>query len=161
MALDFPIGQPNGAEWTDPSNGVKYTYDLAKNSWTASIGGSGGGAATIVAEDPPSVPIEGQLWWCTTDGRLYVYYNDGDSSQWVPATPETGLEGGGGGASVDVGENPPTDPSEGNLWWNTNDGLLYIAYDNSGNMRWVVVSGGGGGGGIPDDWSNIPVLPVS
>jgi hypothetical protein len=26
------------------------------------------------------------LWWDTDDGSLYIYYNDGDTSQWVSAT---------------------------------------------------------------------------
>jgi len=31
----------------------------------------------------------GQLWWRTDpDAVLYVYYNDGNSIQWVPATPD-------------------------------------------------------------------------
>ena len=40
---------------------------------------------------PSSLQIlkHGQLWWDSSDGRLYIYYTDVDSSQWVPATPET------------------------------------------------------------------------
>jgi microcystin-dependent protein len=34
---------------------------------------------------PPPNPIQGQLWWGSNDGQLYVYYNDGNSSQWVVA----------------------------------------------------------------------------
>ena len=59
------------------------------------------GGATI-SEDPPNLP-EGSLWWNSSDeaggGRLYVSYNDGSSTQWVPATPDaygTGTGGGGG-----------------------------------------------------------------
>jgi hypothetical protein len=33
-------------------------------------------------------PVQGQLWWRNDpDGVLYIYYNDGTSSQFVPATP--------------------------------------------------------------------------
>ena len=31
----------------------------------------------------PSNPNEGDLWWDTDDAVLLVYYNDGNSSQWV------------------------------------------------------------------------------
>ena len=43
MALDFPSGVVDEFEWTDPSNDVKYIYDISKYSWTAKGGASGGG----------------------------------------------------------------------------------------------------------------------
>ena len=46
-------------------------------------------AAPETTPSPPENPVTGQLWWNTNDGRLYIYYTDIDSSQWVPATPET------------------------------------------------------------------------
>ena len=35
--------------------------------------------------NPPAATssYDGQLWWDTDDGNLYVYYNDGNSQQWV------------------------------------------------------------------------------
>ena len=53
-------------------------------------------AAPDTSPSPPSGPESGQLWWNTNDGRLYIYYQDIDSSQWVPATPSG--SGGIGGA---------------------------------------------------------------
>ena len=47
-------------------------------------------AAPDTAPSPPSNPSSGQLWWNTNDGRLYIWYIDINSSQWVPATPESG-----------------------------------------------------------------------
>ena len=46
-----------------------------------------GGANTL--NTAPSSPTDGQLWWNSEYGRLFVYYNDGDSSQWVDANPAT------------------------------------------------------------------------
>jgi hypothetical protein len=41
--------------------------------------------------DPPSgTNYDGQLWWDTDDGNLYVYYSDSDSNQWVEANVTTG-----------------------------------------------------------------------
>src|SRR5262252_8462407 len=50
---------------------------------------SGGGASRVTIQPtPPASPVVGDLWWRNDpDGVLYVYYNDGNSSQWVPATP--------------------------------------------------------------------------
>jgi hypothetical protein len=48
------------------------------------------GAAVTVADVPPSSPDQGQLWWDTDSGNLFVNYEfvDGGVSQsaWVPAT---------------------------------------------------------------------------
>ena len=57
----------------------------------------GGGAATAIGDTPPATPTVGQLWWDSATGVLYLYYNDGTSTQWVavPAaaapTPATGV----------------------------------------------------------------------
>lgn len=48
----------------------------------------GGGLAAVTTSDsPPPSPVDGALWWDSTLGKLFVYYQDQDSSQWVPATP--------------------------------------------------------------------------
>jgi len=43
---------------------------------------------TSVGVNPPASPINGEMWWCSEDGNLYVYYQDGDSAQWVPSKPD-------------------------------------------------------------------------
>ena len=53
-------------------------------------GGSGGasGASVDVGENAPTEPTAGNLWLNTSNGKLYIYVNDGDSSQWIqPAAP--------------------------------------------------------------------------
>src|SRR5215470_9173073 len=53
---------------------------------TGGGGGTGGGAA--ISPVPPVNPAVGSLWWRNDpDGRLFVYYDDGNSTQFVPATP--------------------------------------------------------------------------
>ena len=66
--------------------------------WVAQSGG-GGGASVTTADTAPSSPSDGDLWYDTTTLRLYVYYNDGSSSQWVKANPSGGGGSGSGGAS--------------------------------------------------------------
>ena len=60
-------------------------------------GGGGGGASVEVGDTAPANPSEGDLWWdsSTDSGQLYIYYVDGNSSQWVEASSSAG--GGGGG----------------------------------------------------------------
>ena len=38
---------------------------------------------------PPENPIEGNLWWNSVSGRMYVYYVDQDSGQWVQTNPSS------------------------------------------------------------------------
>jgi hypothetical protein len=42
--------------------------------------------AVTVNSAPPSAPYVGALWYDTIGGQLYVYYFDGNSSQWVAAS---------------------------------------------------------------------------
>ena len=68
--------------------------------------GHPGIAATVtvipvtVGDNPPNIPNpnNGELWWESDTGDLYVYYNDGDSAQWVMANS------GGRGLTGDKGE---------------------------------------------------------
>jgi hypothetical protein len=50
-------------------------------------GSTGIPLGTYVGTAPPPAPAANQLWWKSDTGVLYVYYNDGTSSQWVPASP--------------------------------------------------------------------------
>ena len=95
-------------------------------------------AAPDTSPSPPLTPENGQLWWNTNDGRLYIYYTDIDSSQWVPATPET--------------ENTSEVDTDGGLQ-NTADGLHIQIRPGYG------VATSAFGLQIGDDWSSIPSLP--
>tara|TARA_E500000081_G_scaffold135950_1_gene149340 strand:- start:91 stop:729 length:639 start_codon:yes stop_codon:yes gene_type:complete len=44
------------------------------------------GASVTTDDTPPSTPSDGDLWWDSQNGRLHVYYQDANSSQWVDAT---------------------------------------------------------------------------
>jgi hypothetical protein len=46
------------------------------------------GTSVTVSDTPPSSPADNSLWWESDTGNLYIRYNDGDSSQWVIASPQ-------------------------------------------------------------------------
>jgi hypothetical protein len=49
-----------------------------------------GAAATTIGPTAPATPVQGQMWWRNDpDGNLYISYNDGTSTQWVPAVPSS------------------------------------------------------------------------
>ena len=73
---------------SDPSIFIKNsTNEVIKLVGTGSITDQ---AAAVVPEGvaPPSNPQVGNLWYNPTEGRLYIYYEDVDSNQWVDASPD-------------------------------------------------------------------------
>ena len=48
-----------------------------------------GGASVTVSETAPVSPAEGDLWLNSTEAKMYVYYDDGSSAQWVAAVGGT------------------------------------------------------------------------
>jgi len=48
-----------------------------------------GSNALVYIGDTPPTAVDRLLWWSSSDGCLYVRYNDGNSTAWVPATPST------------------------------------------------------------------------
>jgi hypothetical protein len=47
---------------------------------------SGGGTGVVSGPTPPATPADNEMWWSTDLGQLFIWYNDGDSTQWVPAS---------------------------------------------------------------------------
>ena len=58
-------------------------------SWV-SVGSGGGGASVAVSASAPVSPSAADLWYNSTNGALYIYYQDVDSSQWVMTTSAAG-----------------------------------------------------------------------
>jgi hypothetical protein len=77
----------------------------------------GGGASVTVSDTAPSSPAAGDLWWDSIGGQLYVWFNDGSSTQWVVAvnqpgpTGSTGPAGGPTGPAGIQGVAGPTGPT--------------------------------------------------
>jgi hypothetical protein len=81
------------AAWVDvteeaPADGLGY---MRKNgAWAPSSGGA------WTDDAPPAPPLQdGQLWFKSTTGVLYIYYDDGTSQQWVQvsASPQSPNQG--------------------------------------------------------------------
>jgi hypothetical protein len=119
---------------------------------------SGGGSGSIIqSATPPVNPTASTLWWDEVSGRLYVYYNDGTSSQWVDAAP-AGISGAGGGSgSIIQSDTAPLNPTPSTLWWNSVAGRLYVYYNDGVTSQWVDAAPAGisGPGGSSGNTGNI------
>lgn len=51
---------------------------------------SSSGATINVGATPPVGVDPGALWWDTVSGRMFIYYSDVDSNQWVETSPSGG-----------------------------------------------------------------------
>lgn len=72
--INFPTPSVVGEIYV--SNGIRFQWDGV--AWTAMVQDS------ITADvDPPANPFPGDIWFDEDNARLYVYYDDGDSAQWV------------------------------------------------------------------------------
>jgi len=95
---------------------------------------SAGGANVSISTDPPSGSRAGDLWWDSDLGELYIYYDDGDSNQWVETS--------GGSETVTISDDAPTNANSGDLWWESDTGRLKIYYDDGDSQQWIDSNGG-------------------
>ena len=126
---------------TSPSNGqvLKWNGTAWINDSDSTTSG-GGGASVTVSDTAPSTPSNGDLWYKSDEGRLKIYYNDGSSSQWVDTSP-IGTGGSGGGVSVTTDDTAPSSPSDGDLWWKSDEGQLKVYYQDADSSQWVDTGG--------------------
>jgi len=112
MALNFPDSPSNGD--TTTLNGVSYTYDSTKTVWVSTTGPI---TTVAVSDTAPTTPTDGDMWFNSSDLKLYIRYNDGATSQWIIAAPAgpAGADGAAGAAgSVTSYPNLASFPSSGN-----------------------------------------------
>jgi hypothetical protein len=105
---------------------------------------------TVISPTPPASAQVGELWWDSTGGELYIWYNDGTSSQWVAASPSTGIQdapsdnilygrqSGAWSATMTISDTAPSSPAVGALWWDSVGGQLYIWYSDPNTSQWVI-----------------------
>ena len=124
------------------ATGEVLSWNGSDYDWVAQTGGGGGGgggASVTTSDAAPSSPSDGDLWYNTSVGGLFVYYQDADSSQWVEIVGKTGATGatGAAGTNISIGTSAPSSPSAGQLWWNSSVNKLYIYYTDANSSQWV------------------------
>ena len=135
-----PPNARSGDLWWDSDEGELNVYyeDVDSAQWviansgigtTAGGGGAGGGANVTVSSNPPGTASNGDLWWDSDLGELYIYYTDGDSNQWVETS--------GGSETVTISDDAPSNPNDGDLWWESDTGSLKIYYNDGDSAQWV------------------------
>jgi hypothetical protein len=99
---------------TGVQDGETIVYNATDGEW---IPGQAGGKF-VVSATAPSTPTQGDTWFNSDTGIAYIWYDDGDSAQWVQ------LGGGGGGGSA---------PEIGPITYNTNQITEDITFETGYN----------------------------
>ncbi len=130
------------------SANVFIRWNETNDKWEFTNDGSvynnlGAGGATI-SDTAPASPTAGQIWFQSTNGKTFVYYD----SFWI----EVG--GIGTGARMVSSSSAPASPLEGSMWFDTDTAQTFVYYDSS----WIEIGASGVTASVQD---SAPASPVS
>ena len=77
MAMNFPNSPSDGD--THEVNGKTFIYNATKGIWSV----SGAVQLISVSDTAPTSPVNGDMWFNSSDTNTYMWYSDGDSNQWI------------------------------------------------------------------------------
>ena len=135
MAINFPDSPTNGQQYT--AGGITFVYDSTANRWDS----TGESSTTTISDNAPSNPTAGDMWFDSSNAVLYIYYNDGDTSQWIGVSQIGGgtLDAGGGVTTyATLSARNAATPTAGDLAFVTANKALYL-YDGT---EWDRISAG-------------------
>jgi Collagen triple helix repeat (20 copies) len=117
-----------------PVDGILYGRKDAL--WTEVVA-TGGGSSVFISDTAPVDAPDNSMWWESDSGVLYVRYNDGvGPAQWVQAVAHP-VEAGTGGTSLLVSDAMPVGAPENSMWWDSDNGVLYVNYNDGTSTQWV------------------------
>jgi len=86
LAAGLDLNDITDVTLTSPTDGQALVYDNATSNW---VNGEGSTVPVLISETAPASPEVGELWLNSTEAKMYVYYDDGSSAQWVAAVGGT------------------------------------------------------------------------
>jgi hypothetical protein len=126
VSLNATLDDLSNVSVATPNTNDVLTYN--GSLWTSASASGGGGASLEVSATAPISPSEGDLWFNTTTGAAFIYYN----SAWVE------LGGGTMSPYQATSTTRPSSPWTGQHVYETDTGLEYVY----GGSAWQQVSGG-------------------
>lgn len=101
LLSNVPAGILSSSTQFNALSGTSASFATTASFALTSAGG--GGSSVTVSDTAPVGPSAGNMWWNSTLGKMFIYYNDGDTSQWVEdisARSGTNIDLDGGTAST-------------------------------------------------------------
>ena len=142
-----PSSPSAGDLWYNTSAGGLFVYytDANSSQWVEVVGKTGAtGASGVnvnISDAAPTSPSTGQFWWNSSTNKLYIYYTDANSSQWVQATTPGADGADGSNAAITRYVNLaafPSSPTAADLAYANDTNTLYL-YNGT---AWEVVASG-------------------
>jgi hypothetical protein len=162
MALDFPANPVDGEVFGS------YTWSAAKGVWQSREESA---TVAVISPTAPTSAKNGDVWYNSSNGISYVYYDDGNSSQWVQLIAMSGASINSindisdvtitdpfngqiisynsilnqwVNSTIDVSattisDTSPVEPQQGDAWFDSSTGYLYIYYTDGTSGQWVEV----------------------
>jgi hypothetical protein len=73
----------------------------------------------FIGDGPPANPIPGTTWYESDTGNSFIWYDDGNTTQWVPthvgALPTGSVTGG----KITIASTAPSSPATNDVWIDT------------------------------------------
>lgn len=120
QTINVEVGNLNDVTLLNLADGQALLYNSVNQNWE---NGDVDVTATTVSDAPPSSPTEADLWFDSTSGNTYVYYD----SYWIETIGSDGIASGGSVASL----NAIPDVSISGV----SDGQV-LSYDGA-NSQWI------------------------
>lgn len=117
------------------------------SAWTA-LDYTSGGASVEISETAPASPDEGNVWFNSTDGRAYIYYD----STWVDLNP--GIAGPAGATGETGIAIQTTEPSSTDVLWLDTDEVADVPVPAGGTDGQVLTKTSSAD--YATAWENIP-----
>ena len=156
MPSPFP-NPPTDGQVFDHPNGIEYVWSDAENRWNI-VYGSATNTGSLPLLNPSSYQSLPSSVPDVPPGTIV----QADYNKWLfDALQHVNSE-----ANIEVQPAPgPTDPDEGRLWYDSDDGKLYIYYNDGSSTQWVEIGGGGDSGGEESEafirWHQFAILARS
>ena len=167
-----PVAPSNpavGQLWFDTGTSTLMVW--SGSAWTVTVpagaaGPPGPPGVNYVSDTAPAQPpaVAGNLWWDSTDGQMYILFNNQGTNQWVVANNQPGQAGpqgatGAPGPAGPPGTPWPEAPTDGSIYGRdgaTTSWQLVPPEAPLGGLAYLRI---GGNQANPGSW--VPGLPIS
>ena len=119
----YEIEELHNVVITSPADEDVLAYEAATGLWKNAA--AAGGSSVTISDTAPVSPTAGNVWFNSSEGTSYIYYD----SFWVPISPPK--------APITVISSASAPANTSVIWYNTENGNAYVYYDSF----WTTLSG--------------------
>jgi hypothetical protein len=141
--LDYTVSSARGtllmrgaAGWVALAPGTAGQVLTTGGSAADAAWAAGGGAGISIGDTPPASPQVGQQWFDSVGGNTYLWFNDGTSTQWVPASNQPSTLA----LPLVISDAAPASPQVGQQWFDSIGAQTYLWFNDGTSSQWVPVN---------------------